>query len=195
MSNPPTHFDIALPQWARDRVSDLPNVVAETDAQMELVLEWARLNVQHRTGGPFAAGVFTLAEGELIAVGVNRVIPCGLSSAHAEIVALSLAQRRVGQFDLAQVGSSGCRLVVSAQPCAMCFGAVLWSGVGSLVVAASAEQVQRITGFDEGPLHPEWRRELARRHIELHDNIRSEEAETILQQYVAQGQAIYNARR
>ena len=45
----------------------------------------------------------------------------------------------------------------------MCYGAVLWSSVRSLVIADSEKALEEITGFDEGPIHPDWKEELKRR--------------------------------
>ena len=67
---------------------------------MATVIEFSRQNVQHQTGGPFAAGVFEKETGKVVVVGVNRVMPTNVSSAHAEIVTLSLAQTILGTHDL-----------------------------------------------------------------------------------------------
>ena len=67
---------------------------------MRLVIELARTNFQRDTGGPFAAAVFDEASARLVAIGVNRVVPMRCSSAHAEVMALSLAQRAAGTHDL-----------------------------------------------------------------------------------------------
>ena len=44
------------------------------------------------------------------------------------------------------------QIVVNAQMCAMCLGAVIWSGVKEVCYAATSREVEQITGFDEGPL-------------------------------------------
>ena len=81
-------------------------------------------------------------------------------TAHAEIMALSVAQQRLGTFDLGGPGLPAHQLVVNWRPCAMCYGAVPWSGVRQLVVAGDGPELEQITGFDEGPCHPDWLREL-----------------------------------
>ena len=48
----------------------------------------------------------------------------------------------------------------------MCYGAIIWSGVTSVVTNVGPE-MEEITGFDEGPLHPMWREELRSRGIDL----------------------------
>ena len=161
---------------------------------MTAVLRFARLNWEHETGGPFAAGVFERDSGRLVALGVNRVVPLGCSSAHAEIVTLSLAQRRLGVYDLGGSGLPAHQLVVNWTPCAMCFGALLWSGVRSLVIAGPGTEMEAITGFDEGPLPADWRGELARRGIELVESVLRDRALADFRAFAASGAPVYNGR-
>lgn len=161
---------------------------------MSLVLGWARLNVEKETGGPFAAGVFEVTTGRLVSPGVNLVVPERCSSAHAEVVALSVAQRRLETHDLAGAGPGPVELVVSADPCAMCLGAVHWSGVSRLVCAARTEDVLEV-GFDEGPLPEDWPGALSSRGVEVAREIRRDEARRILALYRDRGGPIYNAAR
>ena len=76
----------------------------------------------------------------------------------------------------------------------MCFGAMCWSGVRSLVIAGSGSQLEEITGFDEGPIHPEWRKELEKRGIELIDNVMTEQALEVYRDFAASKALVYNAR-
>jgi tRNA(Arg) A34 adenosine deaminase TadA len=104
------------------------------------------------------------------------VVPTNCSSAHAEVVTISLAQKILGTYDLGGEGSPAHQLVVNWRPCAMCYGAVLWSGVRSLVIAGHGPELEEITGFDEGPIHPDWRRELEKRGIEVIGDVLRDEA-------------------
>jgi tRNA(Arg) A34 adenosine deaminase TadA len=158
---------------------------------MQLAIELARRNVAAGTGGPFGAAVFEAASGRLLAVGVNLVVAARCSVLHAEVVALMLAQQRLGRFDLGGAGLPPCELVTSAEPCAMCFGAVLWSGVKRLVCAARQEDVERL-GFDEGPKPVDWPAELHRRGIDLVRDVCRAEAVAVLNRYAATGGLIYN---
>ncbi|MDO8932870.1 MAG: hypothetical protein Q7U97_10785, partial [Rhodocyclaceae bacterium] len=103
------------------RANGVPRVLAAPEARMGFVLELARDNVA-AGGGPFAAAVFEQESGRLLAAGANRVVANHCSSAHAEIVALSLAQARLGNHDLGAAGLPACELVTSAEPCLMCLG-------------------------------------------------------------------------
>ena len=89
------NFEISLPQWAVEENKMLPPQLETLEERMEQVIRFSRLNFELDTGGPFAAGVFEKATGNVVVIGVNRVVPENVSSAHAEIVALSLAQRQL----------------------------------------------------------------------------------------------------
>ena len=192
--NPQTYFSCDLPAWVIDEREKLPACLPDTEEQMRVVIDFSRLNFEHNTGGPFAAGVFEMDSGRIIALGVNRVVPANLSVAHAEIVALSLAQQSIGCFDLGAHPGKAYRLVVNARPCAMCCGAIPWSGIASLVVGASGEQVERLAGFDEGPIHPQWQQELRRRGIDVHENVRQAQAASVLELFGESTSTVYNSQ-
>jgi tRNA(Arg) A34 adenosine deaminase TadA len=187
-------FTLELPEWAAAELNRLPPALPTLAERMAAVIRFSRLNFQSQTGGPFAAGVFERDTGRLVVIGVNRVMASGCSSAHAEIMALSLAQKRLGTYDLGGPGLPAHQFVVNWRPCAMCYGAVLWSGVRSLVIAGEGPELEQITGFDEGPVHPQWRGELERRGIEVHPDVLREEALAAFREFAASRQFVYNAR-
>lgn len=189
-----TRIELSLPDWAVAALNDLPRYLPTLEERMAAVIEFARQNFLHDTGGPFAAGVFERDSGKLIVIGVNRVVPSNCSSAHAEVMALSLAQHLLGTYDLGGSGMPAHQLVVNWRPCAMCFGAVLWSGIRSLVIAGAGAELEQITGFDEGPIHPEWRQELNSRGLELIEDVLREEALAVYREFAAAGRLVYNAR-
>lgn len=187
-------FDLSLPDWAVAALNALPSHLPSLEERMAAVIDFSRRNFVNETGGLFAAGVFERDSGRLVVIGVNRVVRSYCSSAHAEIMALSLAQRMLGTFDLGGPGLPAHQLVVNWRPCAMCYGAVPWSGVRSLVVAGYGPELEAITGFDEGPVHPDWRRELERRGIEVISNVLRAEAIAVYREFAAASQLVYNAR-
>jgi tRNA(Arg) A34 adenosine deaminase TadA len=188
-------LDLSLPDWTVEALNRLPPVLPTLEARMAAVIEFARLNFRHNTGGPFAAGVFERESGRLVVIGVNRVVASNCSSAHAEIMALSLAQQRLGSYDLGGPGLPSHQLVVNWRPCAMCYGAVLWSGVRSLVIAGDGPELEAITGFDEGPIHPDWRNELKKRGIDIIEDIMRVEALEAYREFSAAERLVYNARK
>lgn len=188
------NIQITLPDWAIEENKALPERIESVEDRMRTVIRFAEENLRRETGGPFAAGVFEKDTGRVVVVGVNRVVPTYVSSAHAEIVTISLAQQILKTFDLGGPGMPAYQLVVNGRPCAMCYGSIPWSGVRSLVIGASGEQIESLTGFDEGPIHPDWKKELERRGIEVIENILAEEACQVFHDFAASGQPIYNGR-
>lgn len=165
------------------------SVVAHTpEDRMREVISWGHWNVEQGEG-PFAAGVFDLITGRCVAAGVNRVVASSCSLAHAEMMALMLAQQALGTFRLADRG----RFVLSssAEPCAMCFGAIPWSGVARLEYGATRADVEAI-GFDEGPKSETWIQDLQERSIEVMGPVCREEAAAVLRQYADKGGPVYN---
>ncbi len=189
-----TGFALDLPLWAVDELEKMPECIPSGEDRMAAVIKFSRMNFRKGTGGPFAAGVFERDTGRLLTIGVNRVVPLNCSCAHAEVMALSLAQKHLGTYDLGAAGFPAHQLVVNWRPCAMCFGAVLWSGIRSLMIAGAGSELEEITGFDEGPMHPGWRDELARRGIELVEDVLHEAALDVCREFSASHALVYNAR-
>lgn len=189
-----TQFSLGLPEWAVDELNRLPGHLPSLEARMAAVINFSRLNFEHETGGPFAAGVFERDSGKLIVIGVNRVVPTNCSSAHAEVMALSLAQQLVGSYDLGGPGLPAHQLVVNWRPCAMCYGATVWSGVRSVVIAGSGPELEEITGFDEGPVHPDWQRQWEQRGLEVVSDVLRDEALAVYRAYAASQPFVYNSR-
>ena len=183
----PTSLTLSLPDAVADVVAS-PGKTSTVEDRMGLVLRLAAANVADG-GGPFAAAVFNMGSGELIAGGVNMVVPASIPIAHAEIVALALAGQRLGTFDLTVHGPV--ELVTSCEPCAMCLGAVPWGGI-SRVVSAARDEDARAIGFDEGDKPTAWAESLRRRGIEVLEDVRREEASDVLRSYVRAGGPIYN---
>jgi tRNA(Arg) A34 adenosine deaminase TadA len=160
------------------------------DDRMGLAIELAKQNVAAGTGGPFGAAVFDVQDGTLIAPGVNLVAATNTAVAHAEMVAIAIAGRVLGSFDL---GPRPTELVTSVEPCAMCLGTVPWSGVERLVCGARDEDARAI-GFDEGDKPGKWSEKLTARGIEVIMDVRRDEAAAVLMAYTQAGGVIYNGR-
>jgi tRNA(Arg) A34 adenosine deaminase TadA len=160
---------------------------------MELVLDLAMRNVEQGTGGPFAAAVLERESGRLISVGVNRVVPENSSLAHAEVLAIGLAQTALGTYDLGGPERPRLQLVSSSQMCAMCLGAVVWSGVAQVVYSTTSGDVIATVGFDEGPTPPDYSHQLAHRGISVVAGVMRDRGLEVLRGYVASGGVVYNA--
>lgn len=184
-------FRIALPDWCADYAAGLPERLPDRADRIAVAVELSRRNVEAGTGGPFGAVVSAIADGTLVALGVNRVESDLCSSAHAEIVALSLAQARLATWNLDEVDLAPLELASSCEPCAMCLGAIPWSGVRRLTCAATREDAET-TGFDEGERPDDWIGTLERRGIEVLRRIHRERAAAVLREYRERGATIYN---
>ncbi len=181
----PDGFCISLPEWVEDVLPAEGEPLPGLDQRMALVLRLAQRNIEEHTGGPFAAAVFDSGH-RLVSVGLNLVEYSGCSIAHAEIVAISLAQQALGTYRLTKKHE----LVVTAEPCAMCAGALPWSGIGRLVTAATDHDIRAI-GFDEGDKPDSWQRPLQSRGIDVTSEFMREEGVRILNSYRAMGGSIY----
>jgi tRNA(Arg) A34 adenosine deaminase TadA len=187
----PTTLTLSLPSWVRELPP--PDPLAHLTDRMELVLDLAMRNVERGTGGPFAAAVFEQESGRLVSVGVNRVVPENCSVAHAEVLAIVLAQATIGTYDLGRRGQPRLQLVSSSQMCAMCLGAVVWSGIAEVVYSTTSADVIATVGFDEGPTPPDYSHQLAHRGISVVAGVMRDEGLAVLRRYVASDGVVYNA--
>lgn len=181
---------LTLPEWAASCL-DEARIFAGDAGKMSLAIDLARRNVEQGTGGPFGAAIFNRGTGELVSIGMNLVVAAKNSVLHAEMVAIMAAEARIGSFTLAAKGRY--ELFTSCEPCAMCLGGILWSGVDRLVCAAAAEDARAI-GFDEGPVYPESYRYLEERGIEIARGYMRDEGREVLKRYQNQGGVLYNRK-
>jgi tRNA(Arg) A34 adenosine deaminase TadA len=184
-------FHLRLPAWVAGALPPAAHVFIGAAERMDTVLDLAHRNVEARTGGPFAAAVFDLATGRLVAPGMNLVVPANCCVLHAEIVAIILAQQAIARHSFRSSTAAGYELVTSTEPCAMCLGAIQWSGVTSLVCGARDEDARRI-GFDEGLKPDGWHEHFGSAGIAVLRDVRRAEACAVLARYHELGGPIYN---
>jgi tRNA(Arg) A34 adenosine deaminase TadA len=182
---------IDLPAWVEAATADGQTFRDDHD-KMALVIRLAEENATRGEGGPFGAAVFELGSGRVVAAGVNRVVQAANFVLHAELLALMFAQQRVGSSTLRTPGGSGHELVTSCEPCAMCLGATLWSGVSRLVIGAERADAMSV-GFEEGPVFAESYAYIAKRGVETVRGIRRDEAARLLHAYRNRGGPIGDA--
>ena len=180
---------VTLPPWV-SQVVDFSATYLTDAERMRLAIRLSRENVQRATGGPFGAAVFERQTGRLVAVGVNEVITLGNSTLHAEMVALQCAERRVRSYSLREARVEH-DLFTSCAPCAMCLGAILWSGVTRLVAGGEREDAER-AAFDEGPVFAESYAYLAARGITVVRGFLRDEAAAVIELYRRTGGIAYN---
>lgn len=164
-------FSIGLPTWVPAFMSDQPEAIPDQADRMALVCDLADRNWREGNGGPFAAMVAEVDTGLITSVGVNVVLSTGMSMAHAEVTAIGLAQASTGTWDLAAAGQPRREILVNWRPCVQCYGAVMWSGLRSLVIAGSGPEVEDLTTFDEGPMREDWAAQFEDRGIQVTDGL------------------------
>jgi guanine deaminase len=130
--------------------------MADRDEHMHEALRLAEESVA-RGGGPFAALV--VKDGTVLAAGTNRVVLDSDPTAHAEVVAIREACRRLGSFQL-----DGCEIYASCEPCPMCWGAISWARPVAVFYAATREDAAA-AGFDDARLWAEAARAPADRGV------------------------------
>ena len=98
-------------------------------------------------GGPFGAVI--VKDNKVIATGVNRVTSHNDPTAHAEIVAIRSATRKLGSFNL-----QGCTIYTSCEPCPMCLAAIYWAHLDKIYYANTKTDAKNI-GFDDSFIYDE----------------------------------------
>ena len=194
MPNIPTRpvslVHVDYPSWV-ETVVDWDGQYGTDEEKMRLAISVARQNVLSSTGGPFGAAVFESETGRLVSVGMNSVVRLNNSTLHAEMLAFMTAQARLASYTLAGADMPAHELFSSCEPCAMCLGAALWSGVKRLACGATREDVESLK-FDEGPVFPASYRYLEARGIQVVRQVLRQEAREVLNLYREMSGPIYN---
>ncbi len=133
---------------------------------MRRAIELSLRNVRGGRGGPFGAVV--VKNGRIVAEGVNRVTSANDPSAHAEIVAIRQACRKLKSFEL-----TGCEIYTSCEPCPMCLGAIYWARPAVVYFANTKDDAAR-AGFDDSLIYREIGAPLRRRRIPMIPFLRRE---------------------
>jgi guanine deaminase len=133
---------------------------------MRHAIELALQNVRSAKGGPFAAIV--VKDGVIVAEGTNLVTATNDPTAHAELVAIREACRKLGTFQL-----TGCELYTTCEPCPMCLGAIYWARPTSVFYACNAADAAA-AGFDDDFIYAELRKSPSLRQIPMLQSHRDE---------------------
>ena len=157
------------------------------------ILSDLQLDVEKVTNqgkGPFVAAIYD-SQGNLIVKTSNSVVEGCCSNNHAEMNAIRMAEEKLGTYDLSKYNL---KLYVTSEPCMMCLGGIMWSGIKEVYYGVPSKRVEEITGFDEG-FKPNWFNEFKKRGIIVYGNIGLEEGEMALDNYVKAGKTIYKPNR
>jgi len=181
---------IDLPSWVEPLVEWDKQYVSDEE-KILLTIRLAVENVLQSTGGPFGAAIFDSRSGKILSTGINQVLRLNNSCLHAEVTAIMLAQAALGSHSLNSTDMPPYELFTSCEPCCMCLGAVLWSGVSRVVCAATKDDAAGI-GFDEGPVYESSYEYLRNRGVEVKRGGMREEAVKAFDLYKERGGVIYN---
>jgi len=186
-----TTVDVRLPEWLQ---AELPinQPMLSDEAKMQWVIALSKKNIEHETGGPFACAIFDDND-QVVSVGVNCVTSLNNPVLHAETTAIMMAHAKLQTYHFDANEGQVYHLFTSTEPCLMCLGACLWSGIKTLICAARDEDATAI-GFDEGPKPENWVRELARRGINVKRDLCREQAVEVLQFHQQTQGLIYGNR-
>ncbi len=126
----------------------------------------AQKGVDADVGGPFGAVV--VKDGEIIGEGWNCVTSTNDPTAHAEVMAIRRACKKLGSFQL-----EDCILYTSCEPCPMCLGAIYWARPEKIYYACTRKDAAKI-GFDDQFIYDEIAGEIGRRKIKTVNFMREE---------------------
>ncbi len=184
---------IDIPPWVRS-LSNRSDKYISDEERMRLAIDLSRENVLRDGGGPFGAAVFNDETGKVVAAAVNRVQQLSNSALHGEVLALMFAQQALGHHTLFNQNGPSYTLATSCDPCAMCLGAILWSGVNRVICGATRDDAMEI-GFDEGPVFPQSHTYLRERGVSIVHGVLRSEARAVLELYRSSNGVVYNPRQ
>ncbi len=139
---------------------------------MARAIQLSITNVLTGSGGPFGAVI--VKGGQIIAEGVNCVTGKNDPTAHAEIVAMRAACKKLGSFEL-----SGCEIYTSCEPCPMCLGAIYWTRPDRVYFGNTAADASQ-AGFDDSLIYGEIQQPHSQRKIPMIPMMREEALEAFL---------------
>jgi len=131
---------------------------------MRAAIRLSLQKMRRNEGGPF--GAIVVRRGKIIGRGWNRVTSANDPTAHAEIIAIREACRRLKTFRL-----DDCELYASCEPCPMCLAAIHWARLGKIFYANTRHDAAA-AGFDDDLIECEVARPVSRRKIPIRQLLR-----------------------
>ena len=151
-----------------EKRKELPETTSysQEDAKyMALAISLAEANVD-KGGGPFGAVI--VKDGEVVSTGTNHVVPNNDPTAHAEVMAIREACRKLSTFHL-----DGCTIYSSCEPCPMCLSALYWAGVKRICYGSTKDDAKAID-FDDSFIYDQLELDYSKRSIACHHFMREQ---------------------
>jgi tRNA(Arg) A34 adenosine deaminase TadA len=139
--------------------------MTDNEKFIKRAIEISKQNIENG-GGPFGAVI--VKNGKIIAESGNSVTKTNDPTAHAEVNAIRLAAKELGDFDL-----SGCEIYSSCEPCPMCLGAIYWARIDKLYFAAGKEDAE-YGGFSDKFIYDELELDYSKRSLKTTQLMRDE---------------------
>ncbi|MDE3068064.1 MAG: nucleoside deaminase [Verrucomicrobiota bacterium] len=133
--------------------------MSDSKTFMRAAIQLSLQKMRDDHGGPFGAVV--VRDGKIVGRGWNRVTSSTDPTAHAEIVAIRAASKRLRTFRLI-----GCELYTSCEPCPMCLAAVYWARLRNVYYANTRKDAAAIK-FDDDFIYREVALPISRRSIPM----------------------------
>lgn len=129
---------------------------------MKIAINEAQKGILAGDGGPFGAVV--VKDGKVISKGHNRVIANNDPTCHGEIEALRKAGKKLKTFDL-----SDCEIYTTAEPCPMCFCAILWANISKVYFGCNVTDTQKI-GFRDKEFEEKMKDKCISTYVQIDKN-------------------------
>ncbi len=126
---------------------------------MQRAIDLAEKGINSNSGGPFGAVV--VKDDKIIAEGFNKVTSTNDPTAHAEIVAIKEACKKLDSFQL-----DDCIIYTSCEPCPMCLGAIYWARPKQVFYACNRDDAAMID-FDDQFIYDELKKQISHRQIDF----------------------------
>ena len=133
---------------------------------MQKAIDLAKKGIDSNSGGPFGAVI--VKDDKIIGKGYNQVTSTNDPTAHAEIVAIKEACKKLNSFQL-----DNCVIYTSCEPCPMCLGAIYWARPKKVFYACRRDDASDID-FDDQFIYDEIKKQISDRHIEFKSTMRKE---------------------
>jgi tRNA(Arg) A34 adenosine deaminase TadA len=142
---------------------------------MERAIELSKKGMESGDGGPFGAVI--VKDGVIVGEGNNKVTSTNDPTAHAEMVAIRNACKKLGTFDL-----KGCEIYTSCEPCPMCLSACYWARLDKIYYANTRKDAANI-GFDDDFIYKEIPLSIENRSLPM-EHIKNEKAKKVFDDWL-----------